>query len=69
MKLVRLIKICLNKTYSEVCIGKNLSDSFPNQSSVKQGYSISLLPYNFASIFAIMKVHENQGGLELSGTH
>jgi hypothetical protein len=26
MKLVRLIKICLNETYS---IGKHLSDSFP----------------------------------------
>jgi hypothetical protein len=26
MKLVRLIKICLNKTYSKAGIGKNLSD-------------------------------------------
>jgi sorting nexin-29 len=29
MKLVRLIKMCLNETYSKVCIGKHLSDSFP----------------------------------------
>jgi hypothetical protein len=28
MKLVRLIRICLNETYSEVRIGKHLSDSF-----------------------------------------
>jgi hypothetical protein len=28
-KLVRLIKMCLNETYSEVCIGKLLSDTFP----------------------------------------
>jgi hypothetical protein len=28
MKLVRLIKMCLNETYSKVCIGKYLSDIF-----------------------------------------
>jgi hypothetical protein len=28
-KLVRLIKMCLNKTYSKVRVGKNLSDTFP----------------------------------------
>jgi hypothetical protein len=29
MKLVRLIKICLNETYSSVRVGKHLSDIFP----------------------------------------
>jgi hypothetical protein len=29
MKLVRLIKMCLNETYSNVRKGKHLSDSFP----------------------------------------
>jgi len=33
MKLIRLIKMCLNKTYSKVCIGKNLADEFPNQNA------------------------------------
>lgn len=28
-KLVRLIKICSQKAYSEVWIGKGLSDTFP----------------------------------------
>jgi hypothetical protein len=28
MKLVRLIKMCSNETYSKVCIGKHSSDSF-----------------------------------------
>jgi hypothetical protein len=28
VKLVRLIKICLNETCSKVCIGENLSDAF-----------------------------------------
>jgi hypothetical protein len=34
MKLVRLIKMCLNETYSKVRIGKCLSDMFPIQSSL-----------------------------------
>jgi hypothetical protein len=29
MKLLRLIKMCSNETYSKVCIGKHLSDNFP----------------------------------------
>jgi len=29
MKLVRLIKKCLNETYSTVRVGKHLSDMFP----------------------------------------
>jgi hypothetical protein len=28
MKLIKVIKMCLNETYSEVRIGKYLSDSF-----------------------------------------
>jgi hypothetical protein len=31
MKLVRLIKMCLNETDSKVCIGKHLFDNFPIQ--------------------------------------
>jgi hypothetical protein len=29
MELVRLIKICLNETYSKVRMGARLSDNFP----------------------------------------
>jgi hypothetical protein len=36
MQLVRLIKMCLNETYSEVRIGKHLSDRFPTQNGLKQ---------------------------------
>jgi hypothetical protein len=43
MKLVRLIKICLNETYSNVRIGKHLSDIFPIQNSLKQGDALALL--------------------------
>jgi hypothetical protein len=37
MKLVRLIKMCLNETYSKVHIGKHLSDSFLIHNGLKQG--------------------------------
>jgi hypothetical protein len=35
MKLVRLINMCLNETYSKVRIGKHLSDTFPIQNGRK----------------------------------
>jgi hypothetical protein len=37
MKVVRLIKICLNETCSKARIGKHLSDSFPIQNGLEQG--------------------------------
>jgi hypothetical protein len=36
-KLVRLIKMYLNETYSKVLIGKLLYDEFPIQNGLKQG--------------------------------
>jgi hypothetical protein len=33
VKLVRLIKMCLNETYSGVRVGKHLSDMFPDKNS------------------------------------
>jgi hypothetical protein len=35
-KLIRLIKMCLNETYSKVRVGKFLSDKFPIQNGLKQ---------------------------------
>jgi hypothetical protein len=69
MKLVRLIKMHLNKTYSKVRIGKYLSDKFPTQNGLKQGDTLSPILFNFALECAIRKVYENHVGLKLNGTH
>jgi hypothetical protein len=69
MKLVGQIKICLNETHSEVCIGKHLSDNFPIQNGLKQGDALSPLLFNFALEYVIKKSSEIQMGLKLNGTH
>jgi hypothetical protein len=59
MKLLRLIKMCLNETYSKVRIGKHLSvrqTLSASQNGPKQD-ALSPLLFNFALEYAIRKVH------------
>jgi hypothetical protein len=53
--LVRLIKMCLNGTYSKVRVGKLSSDKFPIQNGLKQGDALSPLLFNFALEYASRK--------------
>jgi len=64
MKLVMLIKMCLNETYNRVPVGKNLSDTFPIKNGLKQGDALSPLLFNFALHYAIRRVQDKAGWIE-----
>jgi hypothetical protein len=63
MKLVRLVKMCLNETYSRVWVGKHLSNTYPIKNGLKQGDALLPLLFNYALVQA------NQEGLKLNGIH
>jgi hypothetical protein len=68
MKLVRLIQMFLNETYSRVWVDKHLSDMFLIQNGLIQGDALSPLHLNFALDYATTRVQVNQDGLKLNTT-
>jgi hypothetical protein len=56
VKLVSLIKMCLNETYNRVQVSKHLSDMFPITNGVKQGDPLLPLFFNFALQHAIRRI-------------
>ena len=52
-KLVRLLKMCLNETYSRVQAGKHLSDMIPIRNGLEQGDALSPLLLNLLLEYAI----------------
>jgi len=63
MKLIRLIKMCLNETCSRVQMGKHLSDMFLVKNGLKKGDALSPLLFSFALKYAIRRIHVNQDDL------
>ena len=47
VKLVMLIKIGLNETYSIICVGKHLSDMFRVKNGLKQGEALPPVHFSF----------------------
>lgn len=63
MKLITLLKMCLNETYCRVPRGKHLSDAVPIYYCLQEEDAMSQLLFNFPLKYDIRKVQAHQKGL------
>jgi hypothetical protein len=68
MKLVRLIKLCLNETYSKVQVGKYLSHKSPIKNGLKQSCFIATA-FQLCLAYPIRSVQVYQDDLKLNGIY
>jgi hypothetical protein len=61
--------MCLNETYSKVCIDINMYDAFPIQNGLNQGDALLPPLFIFVLEYVIRKAQKNQDGLKINGTH
>jgi len=61
--------MCLNETYSNVCVSKCLSDTFPVKNGLKHAHALLLLIFNFVLEYAITWVQAGEDGMKLNGKH
>ena len=66
MKVVRLIKVYLNESYSRVRVDIHVSDVFPIRNGLKQGDALSPLLFTCGLEYAIRRVQVNQCNLKLN---
>jgi len=69
MKLVRIIKICLNEGHCKVQTGKHLSYKLPIKNCLKQGDTLSPMLFSFGLEYGNRKFPANQEGLKLNDIH
>jgi hypothetical protein len=69
IKLVRLIKMCLNKTYNKKSVWANICTIRCIQNDLKQGNITSPVLFNFTPEHTIRRSKKNKRALELNGTY
>jgi hypothetical protein len=57
IKLIMLIKMCLNETNNRVRVGKHFSDMFPIKNVFKQENALSWLLFSFALEYVISRIN------------
>ena len=69
MKLVRLIKVCLNETFRRVEVGKHTSDMLPVLEWFETWKCFIAIAFQLCFSVCSRMVQVNRDGLKLIGTH